>query len=338
MFENYFAIIDRSLEPRHFISKRMKVDVDPDAAGGMPVDELLGIHREHSRLFDESPNPSGFAVPAGNELSLYDLKIIIASKLISPCILCENRCGVDRIGGELGRCGVGTISRYASEFIHKGEEAPIIPSHTIFFTGCTFECIHCQNWDIASSPDRGVIFDDHILELIESRHQRGARNVNLVGGNPDQHLANILRIFRKLETHTPIVWNSNTYASIESMELLKGFADLHLADFKYGDNSCAKEISGIEKYWDVVTRNLAYAYPNSDILLRHLVLPGHVQCCTRPIAQWCAENIPGCGFNLMFQYHPEHKARKHPKLRYYLDEEDVLGAMESVRNLDLNLV
>jgi len=338
MFESYFGIISGTLEPRHFISKRMKVNLTTDAAEGKSVDELLDIHREYSRLFDVEPNPKGFYIAEKGYLSLYDLKVLISSKLVSPCILCENRCSVDRIGGETGRCGVGMTSRYASEFIHTGEEAPIIPSHTIFFTGCTFECIHCQNWDIATSPDTGVIFNDHIIELIESRHARGARNVNLVGGNPDQHLHNILSVFSKLETHTPIVWNSNTFASAESMELLKGFADLHLADFKYGNDSCAHEISGIDNYWNVVTRNLSFAYTNSDILIRQLVLPGHVQCCTVPVAQWCFGNIPDCGFNLMFQYHPEYQARKHPQLKTHLSENDVFEAMEAVRNLDLHMV
>lgn len=338
MFEGYFRIIDGSLEPRHFISKRMKVDETPDSASAKNVVELLEVHRKHSRLFDREPNPTGFMIADDGRMSLYDLKVVIASRLVSPCILCENRCGVKRTDGETGRCGVGTISRYASEFIHMGEEAPIIPSHTIFFKGCTFGCIHCQNWDIATSPNTGVIFNDHIIDLIGSRHSRGARNVNLVGGNPDQHLYNILDVFTKLDTHTPIVWNSNTFASAESMELLKGFADLHLADFKYGNDSCAKEISGIDNYWEVVTRNLSFAYANSEILIRHLVLPGHVQCCTVPIARWCAGNIPECGFNLMFQYHPEYQARKHPQLRHHLSENDVVEAMEAVKNLDLHIV
>jgi putative pyruvate formate lyase activating enzyme len=338
MFESYFGIINGSLVPRQFISKRMKVDLITDEADEISIDGLLDVHRKYSHLFDDTPNPTGFLLAEDGDMSLYDLKVLIASRLMSPCMLCENRCGSLRFDGETGRCGVGTISRYASEFIHMGEEAPIIPSHTIFFTGCTFGCIHCQNWDIATSPNTGVIFNDHIIELIESRHTRGARNVNLVGGNPDQHLYNILKIFTDVETHTPIVWNSNTFASSESMELLKGFADLHLADFKYGNDSCGKEISGVDDYWSVVTRNLSFAYTNSNFLIRHLVLPGHVHCCTEPIAQWCAGNIPECGFNLMFQYHPEYEARKHPQLRHHLSENDVAEAMEAVRNLDLHIV
>jgi putative pyruvate formate lyase activating enzyme len=37
-----------------------------------------------------------------------------------------------------------------------GEEAPLIPSHTIFFTGCPFNCVYCQNWDINHNPYEGI--------------------------------------------------------------------------------------------------------------------------------------------------------------------------------------
>ena len=337
MFSAYFNIISGKLQPRHFISKRILVDGYDDAK---PAVDLLEIHKRYSSLFDNNPNPNKFVEIEGvNDKSLYDLKVLIALKLMAPCILCENRCRAIRLSGKRGRCGVGRDSLYTSEFIHMGEESCIVPSHTIFFSGCTFECIHCQNYDIAREPDQGQIFDENILRAIQRRHKMGGtRNINLVGGNPDQHLPNILRVFKNLDTPIPIVWNSNTYASIETMELLKGFADLHLADFKYGNDKCAKEISGIDNYWNIVTRNLLFAYTNSDILIRHLVLPGHVECCAIPVAKWCAENIPNCGFNLMFQYHPMYKAYTHPVLRNYLGEDDIYNALNSVKKFKLNMV
>ena len=336
MFESYFGIIHGKYKPRHFISKRTKIAGYDDAKS---ADELLEVHREYSAPFDNHTNPPVFEEVAGLvDKSLYDFKVLIAEKLLSPCFLCENRCGVIRLAGETGRCGCGKDTFYASEFIHMGEESQIIPSHTIFFSGCNFECIHCQNYDISNNPTAGQLFDDNILKIIRRRYNIGTNNINLVGGNPDQHLYNILRVFQGLDVPIPIVWNSNTYASIESMELLNGFVDLHLADFKYGNDKCAKEISGIDNYWNVVTRNLSFAYTNSDILVRHLVLQGHVECCTVPVAKWCAENIPNCGFNLMLQYHPMWKAYNHPQLKTGLNGDDIFGAMEAVRNLDMNLV
>jgi putative pyruvate formate lyase activating enzyme len=62
------------------------------------------------------------------------------------CHCCGWRCGVNRKTGEKGFCRLTDISNYASEFLHMGEEPELIPPHMIFFTGCTFACVYCQNW------------------------------------------------------------------------------------------------------------------------------------------------------------------------------------------------
>ena len=36
-------------------------------------------------------------------------------------------------------------------------------------------------------------------------------------------------------------------------------------------------------------------------------MPGHFECCTRPILEWVANEIPGIAVNIMGQYHPEYK-------------------------------
>jgi len=42
-----------------------------------------------------------------------------------------------------------------------------------------------------------------------------------------------------------------------------------------------------------------------DMTIRHLIMPEHVECCTRPVLEWIAENIPGVPVNVMDQYHPD---------------------------------
>jgi putative pyruvate formate lyase activating enzyme len=34
-------------------------------------------------------------------------------------------------------------------------------------------------------------------------------------------------------------------------------------------------------------------------------MPGHVDCCTRPVLEWIAEHMPGAPVNVMDQYRPE---------------------------------
>jgi putative pyruvate formate lyase activating enzyme len=70
----------------------------------------------------------------------------------------------------------------------------------------------------------------------------------------------------------------------------------------------------VRNYWEIVTRNIKVAHDSSDIIIRHLVLPGHVECCTRRVLEWIASNTPRALVNIMDQYRPEHIVVKHPGL------------------------
>jgi putative pyruvate formate lyase activating enzyme len=311
---SYFDILGGRSLPRFRIAARIPAGLDESGAGILSLDELFALHDDLAKPFADQANPSVPEYFPGREISLLELKALIARRMLKQCILCENRCGVDRTAGLRGKCRVGERSFYASEFIHVGEEPELVPSHTVFFTGCTFECIYCQNWDISqglmASIDAGSLADDTLTARIIARAGY-SRNLNLVGGDPGPHLATILRLLAdlaRLRYTRPIVWNSNMYATPEAIRLLQGSVDVHLADFKYGSNEHGKLLSGIESYWDVVTRNLFAVKPVADILIRHLVIPGHVECCTSRVVEWVAENLPRAKFNLMFQYHPEYRA------------------------------
>ena len=54
------------------------------------------------------------------------------------------------------------------------------------------------------------------------------------------------------------------------------------------------------------------AYQNGDMIIRHLVIPGHVECCTKPVLDWIAENCSRALVNVMSQYRPEHLVVREP--------------------------
>ena len=89
----------------------------------------------------------------------------------------------------------------------------------------------------------------------------------------------------------PLIWNSNFYMSKHVMNLLDGFVDLFLSDFKYGPGKCAEKLSKIPNYWNTVTRNHKIAKNSGNMIIRHLVLPGHVECCSKPVLKWISENL-----------------------------------------------
>src|SRR4030042_5076114 len=108
---------------------------------------------------------------SAKEKSLLDIKIEIADDILQSCHFCERRCGVNRQAKEVGYCGINAISRYASEFLHYGEEPELVPSHTIFFVGCTFACVYCQNWDIANQFVTGTpLLPERMAETITMRN------------------------------------------------------------------------------------------------------------------------------------------------------------------------
>lgn len=332
MLERYFDILEGRRKPVFHRTREEPSGMSREDALHAGLDELWAAHDAAlARIRRGDGKESG-----PDETNLLELKVIIARRLLSSCCFCERRCGADRAGGKTGFCGVPADSRYASEFFHFGEERELVPSHTIFFSGCNFRCVYCQNWDIATRPLSGFEADPRRLaRIIDRGRLAGSRNVNFVGGNPDPHLHTCLATISLLETDVPVVWNSNAYASSESMKLLDGVVDIFLSDFRYGNDACAQKYSDVPRYWDVVTRNFRLACDRAEVMLRHLVLPGHLECCTRQIMDWVSRNIPEVYFNLMFQYHPEHRAREFPELNRLLTPAEMLRARELAREFGI---
>ncbi len=272
--------------------------------------------------------------PAGQpEQSLLDLKIELARRIYHDCHFCKRGCHVDR-SDTAGYCGVGDAA-VASEFLHHGEEPMLVPSHTIFFTGCTFTCIFCQNWDISKRQHGMYVRPEQLAEVIETRE---GRNVNWVGGDPTPNLPYILMVLRACSRDVPQVWNSNMYCSVETMQLLDGVIDIYLTDFKYGSDTCAAKLSDAPNYWDVVTRNHCIAGDQGDLVVRHLVMPSHVECCSLPILDWLAEHVPEASVNIMDQYLPCYRASEHPDIDRRITRKEYRRAVEHARRLGLMLV
>jgi len=104
------------------------------------------------------------------------------------------------------------------------------------------------------------------------------------------------------------------YMSEISMKLLDGFVDVYLTDFKFGPGKCSEELTKVKNYWDIVTRNHLIASKQAEVVIRHLILPNHVECCTFPILEWISKNLGrNCIVNIMDQYYPCFKALENEK-------------------------
>jgi putative pyruvate formate lyase activating enzyme len=266
--------------------------------------------------------------------SLLDLKIELATRIFQQCHFCERRCKVDR-RKQSGNCKVKQ-PLIASEFLHMGEESVLIPSYTIFFSGCTFHCVFCQNWDI-SQQNRGIYVEPRKLaKMINNSKNNGARNVNWAGGEPTPNLLYILQVLKECKDNIPIVWNSNMYCSTETMKLLDRIIDLYLTDFKYGKDECAHRLSEVDNYMKVVKRNHKIAYKNGEMIIRHLVMPNHVECCSKPIIKWISEKLPNAVVNIMAQYRPEYKAYDYEDISRSVYTEEYLQVKDYANKLNIH--
>lgn len=331
--ERYEAINFGEAAAKFQIVKRVEVE---KVQG---LEEMLKVHDEAKKEFNKILKEEDVSILKSKELdySFLHLKRDILYEILKKCVFCERKCESNRYE-KVGFCRCKVVSYFSSEFLHMGEEPELIPSHTIFFNRCTFACVFCQNYDIVYQ-DEYIAEPKELAYLIDLRRRQGSRNVNFVGGNPDQHSHTIIETLIYVKSNVPVVWNSNMYHSLELANLIEDVVDVWLGDFKYGNDSCALKYSKAPRYMEVVTRNFLRAKDNGELLIRHLVMPNHIECCTEKVVEWCSKNLGrSVRFNLMFQYYPAFKAREYPEIARRLDFEEMRRSLMIARKWLDNLV
>ncbi len=338
----YEDIVHGISPARYLIARSIPIDFQDS----LPLSERWGIHDRKMEGFRDAVRRG--SAPRIVRPNLMDLKRSIAKDLVRECSLCEHRCGTDRSVSP-GRCGV-TETRISSQFVHMGEEEPLVPSYTVFFSGCNLGCVFCQNYDISTSPETGRSYPApemaaQLRRLVrpldtapDVRGQRDIRNVNWVGGDPTPHLPYVLDVLSRSDANIAQVWNSNMYLTERAMTLLDGCMDIYLTDLKFGNDACALRLSGAPCYMRTVARNHLLAAAQGEVIVRHLMLPGHLHCCTLPVVEWLADHMPGAVVNIMAQYHPAHQAWGYPELRDTISLREHREVLEMAKSKGLELI
>ncbi|MBS0198287.1 MAG: radical SAM protein [Planctomycetes bacterium] len=263
----------------------------------------------------------------------------MARESLRACELCERRCGVDRLAGERAPCGLGAETYCFKRHVSFAEELELLPSYMVYFGGCNFRCRFCVQAPECFKTSAGVLVDAGRASAdFSDKVARGAKTINLLGGEPTLHLHTILEIAAEAVERgerLPLVVNSNMYMTPLVIELLDGVASMYIADIKFGNDGCARELAGVERYVEVVTRNIADAAARTRVLVRHLLMPGHLECCLRPAAEWMARHLPEASFSLMTGYVPAYRAGEDATLNRLLTEEERETARGIVRGLGL---
>lgn len=266
-------------------------------------------------------------------------RAVAAQAALADCHLCAHHCGVNRQTGEKGRCGAGAQARVFSAQVEVGDELELIPTYAIALSGCDLRCDFCLTGAASWNPRAGEPFSPQLLaQRADAALAGGARTVMFLGGEPTVHLPTALEIVAVLPADARLVWKTNAHGSAQARELLQGLFDVWLADYKFGNDSCAERLAKADDYSRVVRENLVWANEHSELIVRHLLMPGHVECCWRPIAQWLARELPAVKVSLRDSFWPAWHAKRHPELYRVLSAEERGRALELAEALGLNLI
>jgi putative pyruvate formate lyase activating enzyme len=273
-----------------------------------------------------------------------------ALSLLESCEVCPHRCGVNRLKGELGFCKTGKNAIVDSYFPHRGEEKPIRGyrgSGTVFFSYCNMRCVYCQNYQISQLGEGREVNPEELAEIFLELQAMGCHNLNLV--TPSHVVPQILSALYlavKKGFRLPIIYNTSSFDSLESLRLLEGIVDIYLADLKYADREIARRYSKVKNYPEVAMTAIKEMHRQvgdlildergiaiRGLLVRHLVLPNGLAE-TEKVAEFLGSLSKNMAVNVMDQYYPSYMAWKYPELSRRITQREYhqsLSFMEGFR-------
>jgi len=277
---------------------------------------LTGLHR--------APRASYLDLARSGELE--ERARVLDAKL-SDCTVCPHACRVDR-RSEVGDCATGADAVLASWCPHHGEE-PVISarmgSGTVFMANCNLRCAFCQNHDISQrSRDfrDATITDARLASIFLELQDRGCHNINWV--SPSHQVPQLVRALALAAPRglsVPIVYNTNAYDSVATLELLDGVVDVWMPDLKFSNPDIGCRLSGIPDYPQRARAAIAEMYrlvgdawetaPDGaltrGILIRMLVLPENLAGIEENIEWIATELSPKIAISLLAQYRPANR-------------------------------
>jgi putative pyruvate formate lyase activating enzyme len=263
----------------------------------------------------------------------------LARQALMNCRLCAHDCRVNRMEGELGLCRAGPQARIFSAQVEVSDELDVIPTFAIAFSGCDLRCSFCITGKESWNPHAGQISNVQQLAKEATRAlSAGSKSIMILGGEPTIHLPTVLDLVSSVPNEALLIWKTNAHGSADARVLLDGLFDIWIADYKFGNDQCATRLAQIPNYTAVIRENLAWAEQNSELIVRHLLMPGHLECCWRPVAEWLAQTLPKVRVNLRSGFWPAWQARKHLELGGPAGSVETKRAFQIAQDYDLHLI
>jgi len=232
---------------------------------------------------------------------------------------------VDRTAGPTGYCRTDAGYAIAAITVHRGEEPVLSGANgicNVFFGHCNLRCHYCQNFQISRNESRIRYGDWSLEQVVDAVCATFERGINRLGFVSPSHMAlqliDIVSAVRQRGYRPVVVYNSNGYDRVATLQMLEEWVDVYLPDCKYSDPELGAEWSGVRDYPQVAAAALKEMYRQKGNLLhldddglvtrglivRHLVLPGAVEN-SLGVLRFLAENLSSkVALSLMSQYQP----------------------------------
>ena len=271
-------------------------------------------------------------------------------KLLENCTLCMRNCNVNRNKGIKGVCNSTNSIRIARAALHFWEEPCISGksgSGTVFFSNCNLKCVFCQNYKISSEGFGTEITIDRLAEIFLELQDKGANNINLV--TPTHFVPQIiesLKIAKNKGLNLPIIYNTNSIDTLDTIKTLNGYIDVYLPDFKYFEDKYALKYSKIKGYSknvleviDEMVKQVGHPKFNEDgiivkgVIVRHFLLPGLLFDSKKIIDAIYKKFEDSVYISLMNQYTPMYNAKMYPEINKSINEK----TYDSIINYALSL-
>lgn len=265
---------------------------------------------------------------------------------MTDCTLCPRECHADRQAGKTGFCGQTAAPSAARAALHYWEEPCIsgsCGSGAVFFSGCSLQCVFCQNRNIALGKAGKEISTERLSEIFLELQEKGAANINLVtAGHFIPQVCRALELAKAKGLQLPVVYNTGSYEKVSSLRLLEGLVDIYLPDLKYFSPELSAAYSHAPDYFSCATAAIREMFrqtgaPVSDpvsglmkqgVIVRHLVLPGQVRD-SKKILRYLHESYGNDIYvSIMNQYTPLEQVRDIPELNRPVTEAEYARVLD----------
>jgi putative pyruvate formate lyase activating enzyme len=278
--------------------------------------------------------------------------------MLESCRVCPRDCDVNRLRNQVAACYSGLLPIVSAYTPHFGEEPALVGTGgagNVFLGLCNLRCVYCQNYQISQTFQKqreNEISFDRLAEIFLDLQRQGCHNINWVSPTHfAPQLAKSLLIAARRGLRLPVVYNTNSYDSVEVLRQLDGVVDIYLPDLKYSDEEAGRQYSKVTRYVEHARACLKEMYRQTGdhlvygedgllkrgLVIRLLVLPNDIAGIYDSL-RWIGEELsPKVAVSLMAQYFPTNKVglERYPLISRKIRWGEWAAAIEQIESLGM---